>query len=116
MDDFILQRALPRYESSMCIMIEIGNRLGQASIYLNVAKCWELQKELDKVDTSSVFLMPVPGSSLQHQSAEKCFLFSIRIHVDVSVFFPQALDSLRRAEDLSESMGNKVLSDILLHL
>ena len=36
----------------MCIMTEIGNRLGQAQIYLGVAKCWLLQKDLDKVRSS----------------------------------------------------------------
>nr|XP_015194115.1 PREDICTED: 43 kDa receptor-associated protein of the synapse [Lepisosteus oculatus] len=43
-----VEKAFPRYESSMCIMTEIGNRLGQAHIYLGVAKCWLLQKDLDK--------------------------------------------------------------------
>ncbi|XP_028650119.1 43 kDa receptor-associated protein of the synapse isoform X1 [Erpetoichthys calabaricus] len=43
-----VQKAFPRYESSMCIMTETGNRLGQVNIYLGVAKCWLLQKELDK--------------------------------------------------------------------
>lgn len=63
-----VDRAMPRYESSMCMMIEIGNRLGQATIYLNVGKCWIIQKELDK-----------------------------------------ALESLQRAEDLAESIGNKLI-------
>lgn len=31
-------------------MSEIGNRLGQASIYVGVGKCWILQKEYDKVE------------------------------------------------------------------
>uniref|UniRef100_A0AAY4BTI1 RING-type domain-containing protein n=1 Tax=Denticeps clupeoides TaxID=299321 RepID=A0AAY4BTI1_9TELE len=39
-----VDKAFPRYESSMCIMTEIGNRLGQASIYLGVGKCCLLQK------------------------------------------------------------------------
>ncbi|MBN3320716.1 RAPSN protein, partial [Atractosteus spatula] len=45
----VFKKAFPRYESSMCIMTEIGNRLGQAHIYLGVAKCWLLQKDLDKL-------------------------------------------------------------------
>ncbi|KAG7262668.1 hypothetical protein CRUP_012547 [Coryphaenoides rupestris] len=45
-------KAFPRYESAMCIMTEIGNRLGQAHIYLGVAKCWLLQKEFDKAQES----------------------------------------------------------------
>ncbi|KAG9352579.1 hypothetical protein JZ751_020993 [Albula glossodonta] len=43
-----IEKAFPRYESSMCIMTEIGNRLGQASVYLGVGKGWLQQKELDK--------------------------------------------------------------------
>eukprot|EP00063_Salmo_salar_P006756 XP_013981591.1 PREDICTED: 43 kDa receptor-associated protein of the synapse isoform X2 [Salmo salar] len=43
-----VDKALPRYESSMCIMTEIGNRLGQTQVYLGVGKCWLQQKELDK--------------------------------------------------------------------
>lgn len=46
---YFSQKAFPRYESSMCIMTETGNRLGQAAIHLGVGKCWLLQKELDKV-------------------------------------------------------------------
>lgn len=44
-----MQKAFPRYESALCIMTEIGNRLGQAHVCLGVAKCWLLQKEFDKV-------------------------------------------------------------------
>lgn len=43
------QTAFPRYDSSMSIMTEIGNRLGQIQVLLGVAKCWMIQKELDKV-------------------------------------------------------------------
>lgn len=32
-------------------MTEIGNRIGQAHVYLGVAKCWLVQKEFDKVPT-----------------------------------------------------------------
>lgn len=45
----MLQTAFPRYDSSMSIMTEIGNRLGQIQVLLGVAKCWVIQKELDKV-------------------------------------------------------------------
>nr|P09108.3 RecName: Full=43 kDa receptor-associated protein of the synapse; Short=RAPsyn; AltName: Full=43 kDa postsynaptic protein; AltName: Full=Acetylcholine receptor-associated 43 kDa protein [Tetronarce californica] len=41
-------KALPRYESSLNIMTEIGNRLGQAHVLLNIAKCWMTEKKLDK--------------------------------------------------------------------
>lgn len=44
-----IQKAFPRYDSALAIMTEIGNRLGQAHVYLGVAKCWLLKKELDKV-------------------------------------------------------------------
>lgn len=47
-----LQTAFPRYDSSMSIMTEIGNRLGQIQVLLGVAKCWMIQKELDKVSYS----------------------------------------------------------------
>ncbi|KAM3870343.1 43 kDa receptor-associated protein of the synapse isoform 1-T1 [Diretmus argenteus] len=62
-----VDEAFPRYESAMCIMTEIGNRLGQAQVYLGVVKCWLLQKEFDK-----------------------------------------ALDSLQRAEEVAEGLGNKL--------
>ncbi|XP_029437907.1 43 kDa receptor-associated protein of the synapse isoform X1 [Rhinatrema bivittatum] len=41
-------RAFPRYDSSMSIMTEIGNRLGQIQVLLGMAKCWLSQKEPDK--------------------------------------------------------------------
>ncbi|XP_043562284.1 43 kDa receptor-associated protein of the synapse [Chiloscyllium plagiosum] len=41
-------KALPRYDSSLNIMAEIGNRLGQAQVLLGIAKCWFIQKEQDK--------------------------------------------------------------------
>ncbi|RXM33292.1 43 kDa receptor-associated protein of the synapse [Acipenser ruthenus] len=62
-----VEKALPRYESSMCIMTETGNRLGQVQVYLGVAKCWLTQKELDK-----------------------------------------ALDTVQRALELAEGLGNKL--------
>lgn len=45
----LLQTAIPRYDSSMSIMTEIGNRLGLIQVLLGVTKCWMIQKELDKV-------------------------------------------------------------------
>lgn len=45
----LLQTAFPRYDSSMSIMTEIGNRLGLIQVLLGVSKCWMIQKELDKV-------------------------------------------------------------------
>ncbi|XP_078540834.1 43 kDa receptor-associated protein of the synapse [Lissotriton helveticus] len=42
------ETAFPRYDSSMGIMTEIGNRLGQTQVLLGVAKCWVIQKDLDK--------------------------------------------------------------------
>ncbi|XP_067902887.1 43 kDa receptor-associated protein of the synapse [Heterodontus francisci] len=41
-------KAFPRYESSLSIMAEIGNRLGQAQVLIGIAKCWLIQKEQDK--------------------------------------------------------------------
>lgn len=38
----------------MSIMTEIGNRLGQIQVLLGVAKCWMIQKELDKVSNKPV--------------------------------------------------------------
>ncbi|NXD87365.1 RAPSN protein, partial [Halcyon senegalensis] len=43
-----VQTAFPRYDSSMSIMTEIGNRLGLVQVLLGVTKCWMIQKELDK--------------------------------------------------------------------
>ncbi|XP_054055012.1 43 kDa receptor-associated protein of the synapse isoform X4 [Rissa tridactyla] len=43
-----VQTAIPRYDSSMSIMTEIGNRLGLIQVLLGVTKCWMIQKELDK--------------------------------------------------------------------
>ncbi|MEE6499209.1 hypothetical protein FKM82_003358 [Ascaphus truei] len=42
------EKAIPRYDSSMSIMTEIGNRLGQTHVLLGVSKCWLQQKEMDK--------------------------------------------------------------------
>lgn len=44
-----LQTAFPRYDSSMSIMTEIGNRLGLIQVLLGMTKCWMMRKELDKV-------------------------------------------------------------------
>uniref|UniRef100_A0A670Z0L1 Receptor associated protein of the synapse n=1 Tax=Pseudonaja textilis TaxID=8673 RepID=A0A670Z0L1_PSETE len=44
-----VQTAFPRYDSSMSIMTEIGNRLGQVQVLLGVAKCWLMQKDPDKL-------------------------------------------------------------------
>ncbi|XP_072374821.1 43 kDa receptor-associated protein of the synapse [Scyliorhinus torazame] len=41
-------KALPRYDSALSIMAEIGNRLGQAQVLMGIAKCWLLRKEQDK--------------------------------------------------------------------
>ncbi|XP_061825694.1 43 kDa receptor-associated protein of the synapse [Nerophis lumbriciformis] len=41
-------KAFPRYESALGIMMEIGNRFGQGHVHLAVAKCWLLLKEYDK--------------------------------------------------------------------
>ncbi|XP_024117740.1 43 kDa receptor-associated protein of the synapse-like [Oryzias melastigma] len=62
-----VDKALPRYDSALAIMTEIGNRLGQTQVYLGVAKCQLLKKELDK-----------------------------------------ALESLQRAQELADGMGNKL--------
>ncbi|PIN96882.1 hypothetical protein AB205_0212600, partial [Aquarana catesbeiana] len=43
-----IEKAIPRYDSSMSIMTEIGNRLGQTQVLMGVAKCWLHQKEMDK--------------------------------------------------------------------
>lgn len=45
----LLQTAFPRYDSSMSIMTEIGNRLGLVQVLIGMTKCWMIQKELDKV-------------------------------------------------------------------
>ncbi|XP_078076436.1 43 kDa receptor-associated protein of the synapse isoform X2 [Mustelus asterias] len=42
-------KALPRYDSALSIMVEIGNRLGQAQVLMGIAKCWLLRKEQDKL-------------------------------------------------------------------
>ncbi|XP_078076438.1 43 kDa receptor-associated protein of the synapse isoform X4 [Mustelus asterias] len=44
-------KALPRYDSALSIMVEIGNRLGQAQVLMGIAKCWLLRKEQDKALT-----------------------------------------------------------------
>ncbi|XP_065491404.1 43 kDa receptor-associated protein of the synapse isoform X3 [Caloenas nicobarica] len=43
-----VQTAFPRYDSSMSIMTEIGNRLGLIQVLLGMTKCWMIRKELDK--------------------------------------------------------------------
>ncbi|KAJ8333808.1 hypothetical protein SKAU_G00411270 [Synaphobranchus kaupii] len=54
-------------------MTEIGNRLGQASIYLGVGKCWLQQKELDKALESLQ-----RAQELANGAGNK--LFSLKVH------------------------------------
>uniref|UniRef100_A0A672SPT9 43 kDa receptor-associated protein of the synapse n=1 Tax=Sinocyclocheilus grahami TaxID=75366 RepID=A0A672SPT9_SINGR len=71
-----VDKAFPRYESSMCIMSEIGNRLGQASIYVGVGKCWILQKEYDKMFSNSISISIVFDSLC----ALLCQLCILKVH------------------------------------
>ncbi|XP_072129207.1 43 kDa receptor-associated protein of the synapse isoform X3 [Mobula birostris] len=43
-----VEKSLPRYESSLNIMTDIGNRVGQAQVLLGIAKCWLIEKKMDK--------------------------------------------------------------------
>lgn len=78
-------------------MTEIGNRLGQAHVYLGVAKCWLQQKEFDKVYTVRGIQIPY----LLNQCI--CFIDSCPVSPPL-----QALESLERAQELADGMGNKV--------
>ncbi|MGH0126040.1 UNVERIFIED_CONTAM: hypothetical protein FKN15_032270 [Acipenser sinensis] len=153
------EKAFPRYESSMCIMTETGNRLGQVQVYLGVAKCWLTQKELDKaLDTVQRALELAEGLgnkesmkiALQHGDRplqSLCLLCFAHIHRnrnDVEKAFPRyessmcimtetgnrlgqvqvylgvakcwltqkeldkALDTVQRALELAEGLGNKL--------
>lgn len=82
-------------------MTEIGNRFGQTQVYLGVAKCWLGQKEFDKVLT----IMYKP--QLQNVTDRIVLCFLIMAHPP-SLFIFQALDSLQRAQELADGMGNKV--------
>lgn len=79
-------------------MTEIGNRLGQTHVYVGVAKSWLVQKEFDKV------------SIIKYTLSLKDGILSPG-HCDTppsSFFILQALDSLQRAQELADGIGNKV--------
>lgn len=90
------QKAFPRYESALAIMTEIGNRLGQTQVYLGVAKCWLLQKEYDKV-----------GWTAGVSEGTRATSFTGTHALPVRAFL-QALESLQRAQELADGIGNKV--------
>lgn len=92
------QKAFPRYESALGIMTEIGNRLGQAHVYLGVARCWLIQKEFEKVDILSCRLIFHMIILLRRCKSKSHFL----------LLFWQSLDSLQRAQELADGIGNKV--------
>lgn len=70
-------------------MTEIGNRLGQTQVYLGVAKCWLLQKEYDKVGWTRA----TSFTGTHAHPVRACL---------------QALESLQRAQELADGIGNKV--------
>lgn len=77
-------------------MTEIGNRLGQTQVYLGVAKCWLLQKEYDKV-----------GWTARVSEGTRAASFA-GTHAHPVRAFLQALESLQRAQELADGIGNKV--------
>lgn len=77
-------------------MTEIGNRLGQTQVYLGVAKCWLLQKEYDKVGWAARVSEGTRATS------------STGTHAHPVRAFLQALESLQRAQELADGLGNKV--------
>lgn len=97
------QKAFPRYESALAIMTEIGNRLGQTQVYLGVAKCWLLQKEYDKVGWTASVSEGTRATSFTgtHAHPVRPFL--------------QALESLQRAQELADGIGNKVNTLLATH-
>lgn len=95
----LLQKAFPRYESALGIMTEIGNRLGQAHVYLGVARCWLIQKEFEKV-----YLLPCRFAVL-HMII---LLRRCKSKSHFPLLFLQSLDSLQRAQELADGIGNKV--------
>lgn len=94
----LLQKAFPRYESALGIMTEIGNRLGQAHVYLGVGRCWLIQKEFEKVYMPCFWLI-----------LSIIILFcSCKSKSPFLLLFVQSLDSLQRAQELADGIGNKV--------
>lgn len=77
-------------------MTEIGNRLGQTQVYLGVAKCWLLQKEFEKVAAAAGASERTPVTSLTG------------VHAPPPLCVFQALESLQRAQELADGIGNKV--------
>lgn len=77
-------------------MTEIGNRLGQTQVYLGVAKCWLLQKEYDKVGQTASVSEGTGATSFTGTHAHP-----VRACL-------QALESLQRAQELADGIGNKV--------
>lgn len=85
----------------MGIMTEIGNRLGQTHVYLGVARCWLVQKEFDKVPI-------IMYKSRLENATDIILLYIIIMTHPPSLFIFQALDSLQRAQELADGIGNKV--------
>ncbi|XP_069714210.1 43 kDa receptor-associated protein of the synapse isoform X2 [Phaenicophaeus curvirostris] len=111
-----IQTAFPRYDSSMSIMTEIGNRLGLIQVLLGMTKCWMMQKELDKALERS---LPWWSGALCPIYALKCHspeysprpvprLASPSFHFSSYSSQYQALESIEKAQELAEGLGNKL--------
>ncbi|XP_053923884.1 43 kDa receptor-associated protein of the synapse isoform X4 [Cuculus canorus] len=111
-----IQTAFPRYDSSMSIMTEIGNRLGLVQVLLGMTKCWMMQKELDKALEES---LPWWSGALCPKYGLKCHspgysprpvsqLASHSFHFSCYSSQYQALESIEKAQELAEGLGNKL--------
>ncbi|XP_069640724.1 43 kDa receptor-associated protein of the synapse isoform X2 [Haliaeetus albicilla] len=120
-----LQTAFPRYDSSMSIMTEIGNRLGLIQVLLGVTKCWMIQKELDKaLEGMSALVGQAPYAHCPRCDLLKCHspeyspkpvlqLASPSFHFSgyssqYQLPNKSALESIEKAQELAEGLGNKL--------
>ncbi|XP_029891095.1 43 kDa receptor-associated protein of the synapse isoform X1 [Aquila chrysaetos chrysaetos] len=115
-----VQTAFPRYDSSMSIMTEIGNRLGLIQVLLGVTKCWMIQKELDKaLEGMSALVGQAPYAHCPRCDLLKCHspeyspkpvlqLASPSFHFSCYSSQYQALESIEKAQELAEGLGNKL--------
>ncbi|XP_052637947.1 43 kDa receptor-associated protein of the synapse isoform X2 [Harpia harpyja] len=120
-----VQTAFPRYDSSMSIMTEIGNRLGLIQVLLGVTKCWMIQKELDKALEGMSALVgqalyahcprcdllkchsPEYSPKPVLQLASPSFHFSC-YSSQYQLPNKSALESIEKAQELAEGLGNKL--------
>ena len=61
----LLQRAIPRYEAAISIMVEISDRYGQIEALSGMAKCMLATKQINKVNGGSSNYRPFVEDNIE---------------------------------------------------